>query len=215
MAKPPISGLYVITDKTLVPARSHLAIAEAALEGGTRLIQLRDKEASTRKLVEVGQALRTLTRRYNALFLVNDRVDVALAVEADGVHLGQEDMPLPLARRLIGEHLILGASVETVEEALAAQEQGADYLGVGPMFATDTKPDAGMPVGPARLREIKSRVQLPVIGIGGITAENLSLVKAAGADGIAVISAIATAPDMVEATRRLIQEWLKPLPTTG
>jgi len=200
-----LRGLYVITDPHL--GGGHLAAAHAALQGGARIVQLRDKEATTRQLVEYAQALRALTREYGALLIINDRLDVALAVEADGVHLGQDDMPVPLARRVAGEQLIIGVSAETVEEALRAESEGADYLGVGPMFATATKPDAGTPVGPERLREIKQHVRLPVFGIGGITLQNAAHVLQAGADGICVISAILTAPDPVQATQQFAALW--------
>lgn len=199
-----LRGLYVITDKTLVPGRGHKEIAEAVLEAGAPILQLRDKQATVRELVQTGRSLRDMTRAYNAVFIVNDRIDVALAVEADGVHLGQEDIPLPLARRLMGERAIIGASVETVEEAVQAESEGANYLGVGPMFATDTKPDAGSPVGPERLHEIKQHVQIPVFGIGGISHQNYHVVLEAGADGICVIGAIVTAPDMREAVQQFI-----------
>lgn len=197
-----LRGLYVITDPRL--GGGHIVGARAALQGGARIIQLRDKEASTRQLVEYAQVLRTLTRECNALLLINDRLDVALAVEADGVHLGQDDMPVPLARRIAGAELIIVVSVETVDEAIRAEAEGADYLGVGPMFATATKPDAGTPVGPERLREIKQRVSIPVFGIGGITSENAVQVLQAGADGLCVISAILDAPDPTEATREFV-----------
>jgi thiamine-phosphate diphosphorylase len=197
-----LRGLYVITDPHL--GGGHLMGARAALQGGARIIQLRDKEATTRQLVEYAQSLRTLTREYGALLIINDRLNVALAVEADGVHLGQDDLPVALARRIGGERLIIGVSAETVEEALRAEADGADYLGVGPMFATDTKPDAGVPVGPERLRAIKERVSIPVFGIGGITLQNAPQVLMAGADGICVISAIFTAPEPVQATRQLV-----------
>ncbi len=192
----------MITDPRL--GGGHIAGARMALQGGARIIQLRDKEATTRQLVEYAQALRALTREYHALLIINDRLDVALAVEADGVHLGQDDLPVPLARRLAGEEFIIGVSAETVDEAVRAEAEGADYLGVGPMFATATKPDAGTPVGPERLREIKRHVRIPVFGIGGITLANAPQVREAGADGICVISAILTAPDPVEATRQFM-----------
>ncbi|MFN7016052.1 MAG: thiamine phosphate synthase [Fimbriimonadales bacterium] len=196
-----LSGLYVITEPLL---RDPIEGAQLALEGGARIIQLRDKQATTRQLVQTGLTLRELTRRYGAILIVNDRLDVAIAIEADGVHLGQDDMPAALARRIAGEHFIIGVSAETVEEAVQAEADGANYLGVGPMFATTTKPDAGTPVGPERLRIIKQAVSIPVFGIGGITQENAGAVLAAGADGICVISAIMGAADPKEATQRLV-----------
>lgn len=201
-----LKGLYVITDNTLRPGRGHIEIAQAVLEAGGRILQLRDKHASTRELVQTGIRLRELTRAYHALLIVNDRVEVALAVEADGVHLGQEDMPLPLARQLMGEQAIIGISAATIEEAVQAESEGANYLGVGPMFATGTKPDAGLPVGPERLKEIKQHVRIPVFGIGGISPQNYRIVLEAGADGVCVIGAIATAPDMQEAVKSFLIE---------
>lgn len=196
-----LSGLYVITEPAL---RDPIESAQLVLEGGARIVQLRAKQATTRQLVQIGQALRELTRQYNALLIVNDRLDVALAVGADGVHLGQDDLPVPLARRIAGDALLIGVSAETLDEARQAEQEGANYLGVGPMFATTTKPDAGLPVGPERLRAIKQAVSIPVFGIGGITLENASAVLQAGADGICVISAILAAPDPREATRQFV-----------
>jgi thiamine-phosphate diphosphorylase len=196
-----LAGLYVITEPAL---RDPIEGARLALEGGARIIQLRDKHATTRQLVQVGQELRALTRQYGALLIINDRLDVALAVEADGVHLGQDDMPAALARKVTGENFIIGVSAETVEEARQAEADGASYLGVGPMFATTTKPDAGAPVGPERLRAIKQAISIPVFGIGGITLQNAMQVLQAGADGICVISAIMGAVDPAEATRKFL-----------
>ncbi|OYT68876.1 MAG: thiamine phosphate synthase [Armatimonadetes bacterium JP3_11] len=196
-----LAGLYVITEPAL---RDPIEGARLALEGGARIIQLRDKRSTTRQLVQRGQELRALTRPYEALLIINDRLDVALAVEADGVHLGQDDLPVALARQLAGEKFIIGASAETVEEARHAEAEGANYLGVGPMFATATKPDAGAPVGPERLRAIKQAVTIPVFGIGGITLQNAAQVLEAGADGICVISAIMGAADPAEATRQFL-----------
>lgn len=208
MTKPRLSTpLYVITEPAL---RDPVESVRQVLEGGVRLVQLRAKHATARELVQMGQAIRTLTRQYGALFIVNDRLDIALAVEADGVHLGQDDLPVPLARKLAGAAFIIGVSAETLEEAQRAEAEGADYLGVGPMFATTTKPDAGTPVGPERLRLIKQAVAIPVYGIGGITLQNAPLVMQAGADGICVISAIIGAPDPTEATRQFLSMLATP-----
>jgi thiamine-phosphate pyrophosphorylase len=197
-----LSGLYVITEPAL---RDPLETARAVLQAGVRLLQLRDKTATTRQLVQIGQQLRALTRQHDARLIVNDRLDVALAVEADGVHLGQDDLPVSLARRIAGKHLLIGVSAETIEEARQAEADGADYLGVGPMFATPTKPDAGAPVGPERLRVIKHAVRIPVFGIGGVTLQNAPAVLNAGADGICVISAIVGATDPEAAARAFLQ----------
>lgn len=196
-------ALYVITDPKLSRGRSHLEVARAAIRGGATVIQLRDKEATTRELVETGQRLRALTREMDVTFIVNDRVDVALAVEADGVHLGVDDMPVPIARRLMGPEAIIGFSPETVEQARQAEADGADYLGVGAVFGTGTKPDAGPPIGLEGLREMVQAVSIPVVAIGGITADNAARCIRAGAAGVAVISAVIVAEDIEAAARRL------------
>lgn len=196
--------LYVITDERLSRGRSHLAVAEAAIRGGADVLQLRDKEASGARLYEVALALRRLTRDAGVPFLVNDRLDVAMAVDSDGVHLGQEDLPASAARRILGPGKILGVSAETVEEALLAEREGADYLGVGPVFeARGTKPDAGRPRGLDQVARIRAESGLPIVAIGGIRAENARQVRDAGADAVAVISAVAAADDIEEAARRL------------
>ena len=195
--------LYVITDAKLSRGRSHLEVAQAAIEGGASLIQFRDKEMTTRELVETAQRLRELTSQNGVPFIVNDRLDVALAVEADGVHVGQDDMPAALARQLIGPNKILGVSASTVEEALQAEREGADYVSASPVFTTPTKPDAPPPTGLEGLRAIVEAVNLPVIAIGGINEQNATEVMEAGAQGVAVISAVVSAPDIVAAARRL------------
>ncbi|MFN4032833.1 MAG: thiamine phosphate synthase [Fimbriimonadales bacterium] len=196
-----LAGLYVITDSQ---RRDPLETARQVLAGGGRILQLREKCMTTRQLVQLGQAMRALTREYGALLIVNDRLDVALAVEADGVHLGQDDLPTALARKIAGDRFIIGVSAETVDEARRAEADGATYLGVGPMFATTTKPDAGAPVGPERLRLIKHAVAIPVFGIGGVAPTNARAVLEAGADGVCVISAIVDAPDPRAATQEFI-----------
>ncbi|MDN5347104.1 MAG: thiamine-phosphate pyrophosphorylase [Clostridia bacterium] len=196
--------LYVITDSRLSRGRPVVEVVRQALEGGARIIQLREKEMPPRELVALGRELRSLIKSFNATFIVNDRLDVALAVDADGVHVGQDDLPAAVARRLLGPGKILGVSVATVEEALRALADGADYLGVGSIYATGTKPDAGAPIGPARIKEIKSRVNLPVVAIGGINAANAGEVIAAGADGVAVISAVVGADDVRAAAAELL-----------
>jgi len=197
-------GLHVITERW--QGRSHAEVARAAVAGGAKTIQLRDKEMGVRELVATAQELRELCARAGVTFIVNDRLDVALAAQADGVHLGPDDLPVAAARRALRgreRRFVVGASASTVEEAEQTVADGADYLGVGAMFATDTKPDAGAAVGPERLTEIRRVVSVPLVGIGGITVENVAEVMQAGADGAAVISAVTRADDMEEAARQL------------
>lgn len=204
IVSPAMWRLYVITDERVGRGRSHLQIAEGAIRGGADAIQLRDKEASGGRLFGVALGLRRLTRETKIPFIVNDRLDVALAVDADGVHVGQDDLPASVARRILGPGKILGVSAETVEEALAAQKDGADYLGVGPVFeARGTKADAGAPLGLELIARIRKGCSLPIVAIGGINAENARSVREAGADAVAVISAIASADDIARAASHL------------
>jgi thiamine-phosphate pyrophosphorylase len=191
-----MKGYYFITDCRLSRAGNAGDVAQA-LGAGVRMVQHRDKEASAAAMIAEAQLLRRLCRE--ALFLINDRVDVALAVDADGVHLGQEDLHYREARRLLGEKKIIGITVNTMEQAVEAARLGADYLGVSPIFATQTKPDAGEPAGLDLLREIRALVSLPLIAIGGITLDNAPDVIEAGADGVCAISAVVTQPDVGEA----------------
>jgi len=197
-------GLHVITCEVPANGRTHADVARAALAGGATIIQLRDKTASTRQLLEIAQSIRQLTRQAKALFIVNDRLDVALAAEADGVHVGQDDLPVEIARKIAGGNFIIGASATSLEEAHRAAAAGADYLGIGTIFPTGSKSDVGPALGLELLGQIKQATNLPVIAIGGITADNAPSVLEAGADGLAVISAISSAPDMVAATRNLV-----------
>ena len=162
-----ILEVYLVTDRRLAGERDEAEIVLSALRGGVRLVQYREKELSTCQQVEQARRLLCLTRQHGAFFLVNDRVDVALAVGADGVHLGQEDLPLPIARRLLGRGKIIGVSVQSPEEARRAEAAGADYLGVGAIFSTSTKPDAGA-IGLVGIRAIRSAVRLPLVAIGVI-----------------------------------------------
>jgi len=196
--------VYVITHAGF-RGRSHEDVARAAVAGGATALQLRDKESAGRALVGTARRLVALANPAGVPVVVNDRVDVALAAGADGVHVGEDDLPVADARRLLGPERIVGASAGTVEEARRAEQEGADYLGVGPVFPTATKADAGEAIGLDGLRKIVAAVRVPVVGIGGITVENAAQVVLAGAAGVAVVSAVAGADDMVEATRRLRQ----------
>ncbi|MEK7365945.1 MAG: thiamine phosphate synthase [Candidatus Deferrimicrobiota bacterium] len=203
-SSPGLWRLYVITDEKASRGRPHLQVAEAAILGGADVLQLRDKEASSGQLYRVALQLRKLTRDAKVPFIVNDRLDIALAADADGVHVGQADLPASVVREIMGPGKILGVSVDTVEEALLAEKDGADYLGVGPVFeARGTKPDAGEPLGVDRIVRIRRHCRLPIVAIGGIDAGNARKVREAGADAAAVISAIVAADDIAHAARRL------------
>jgi thiamine-phosphate pyrophosphorylase len=181
-------ALCFITDRT-ISGLSHTEIARQAITAGVRVIQLREKNISKRKLYQEALSLRTLTLRHRVTLIINDYVDIALAVNADGVHLGQEDMPIKEVRTILGKNKIIGISTHSLKQALDAQRAGADYIGFGPIFHTTTK-NAGAPKGINSLIEIKRHIKIPVIAIGGITLENAPHVLSLGADAIAVASGI-------------------------
>jgi thiamine-phosphate pyrophosphorylase len=191
--------LCVITDAHLARGRDHAGIAEAALQGGADMIQLRDKTGSLRDLLPQARAIRALCRSHGAVFIVNDRLDLALAADADGAHVGQEDLPAADARRLLGPERILGVSTHSLDQAHAAWKAGADYIGFGPMFPTGTKDTGYTPKGPAALREIRGAVSIPIVAIGGITLENVATIIEAGATAPAVISAVVASSDIAAA----------------
>ncbi|OAG26779.1 thiamine phosphate synthase [Thermodesulfatator autotrophicus] len=190
--------LYVLTERKLAP---EVEAVKAALDGGATAIQLRLKNVPTREVLEVAEKLRKLTQEYGALFFVNDHLDIALAVQADGIQLGPDDLPVSVAKKL-APSLIIGASVYSLEEALKAEAEGADYLGAGAVFPTDTKSEASV-LGLEGLREIVASVKIPVVAIGGINHENVLEVLKTGVHGIAVVSAIMGAPDIKEATEKM------------
>ena len=196
-------SLYVVTDRALSRQRSDLDVVRAALAGGATVIQLRDKLAGGRQLAETGRALLALTRAAGALLIVNDRVDVALAIDADGAHVGQDDLNARDARRLLGPGKLLGVSAATTAEATQAERDGADYIGAGAVFTTVTKPDAGAPVGLEGLAAVARSVRIPTVAIGGINATNAAACIAAGAAGVAVVSAVVSADDVAAAARHL------------
>jgi len=195
--------LYVITDEGLAGGLPHAVIAERAVEGGAGVIQLRDKTCSLRDLVRAGREINTITRRAKATFLVNDRFDVALACGADGVHLGQGDLRCDTVRQIAPAGFVIGVSVGSVEEAEDAEQAGADYVALSPVFSTGSKMDAGPGHGLEMLRAICDAVRIPVIAIGGIGPDNAGSVIDAGAEGVAVISAVVSQPDITAAARRL------------
>jgi thiamine-phosphate pyrophosphorylase len=197
-----LSGLYVIIDGDWLKGRSHAAVTRGAIEGGAGVIQLRDKSLAKKHLLPLARELRHICLDSNVLFLINDYLDVALDCEADGLHVGQNDLPVEVARKLLRPDQILGCSVSTVAEALAAQSDGADHLGVGSIFATSTK-DVSV-VGIESLRVIKKAVSVPVVAIGGINRGNVAAVMEAGADAAAVITAVTAAEDPTRAARDLV-----------
>jgi len=207
--------LYLVTDPDLTSGRPLLQVVAAALEGGVTAVQLRDKKAAPRDLLALGAEIWTLARRHHAAFIVNDRADLALALEADGVHVGSEDLPPLEARRLVPRPRLVGVSAATVEEALSAERAGADYVGAGPVFATATKPDAGEPIGVGGIAAIASAVRIPVVGIGGIDSSNAASVIEAGAAGVAVISAIVGAGDPEAAAREILSRVREALERQG
>ena len=198
--------IYVITDSQPSRHRGDREIADAAIRGGATAVQLRRKGEPALATLDAARAIAPMCRAAGVTFIVNDRIDVAMIAGADGVHVGQDDLPIGEVRTLMGPRAVIGVSAATVEEAIAAERAGADYVGVGAVYATATKSDAGAPVGLARIAEIRRAVRLPLVGIGGITVENAAAVIRAGAQGVAVITAVTLAEDMVEAVRRLREE---------
>lgn len=197
----PLTGLYVILDARASGGRPLLTVLQEAAAAGTRLFQYRDKTSPTGAVYWQAVRLRQAAADVGATFLVNDRCDLALAVEADGVHLGQQDLPLSWARTLLGPERIIGISTHRPADVRAAAEGRADYLGFGPIFRTGTKPDHEPIVGIEGLRAIRPLTHLPIFAIGGITPDSVEVVTQAGADGVAVVSGIGAAPDIAEAVR--------------
>jgi len=196
-------SLYFVADADFAAGRDLAPIIEAAVRGGVTVIQIRAKNRSFKDFVDLGRRAAAVLKKLGVPLLINDRVDVALACRAEGVHLGQEDVPPALARRALAEGTVIGVSANTPEEAHEAERQGADYIGAGPVFATASKATDLPIIGPEGVRRIKAAIRIPVVAIGGITEGNARELRAAGADGIAVISAILGAADPETAARRL------------
>ena len=209
----PDYSLYLVTDSDLSLGRPLAQIVRAAVDGGVTCVQVREKACSTREYIERLMPIRVLLQERGVPLIVNDRVDVALAVEADGIHLGQTDMPLCMARQIAGDRLLIGISCEAPEDAVEAERGGAAYVSVSPVFATPTKTDTAPALGLDGLRAIRAAVRLPVVTIGGINAANAAAVIRAGADGICVVSAIVAASDPCAAARslrRIVEEARRP-----
>ncbi len=202
-------NLYVISAEKFSRGRGTYNVMEEAIEGGAEVIQLREKEMTAREMVALGKRLRILASKKGAAFLVNDRVDVAVAVNADGAHVGQEDLPIKEARKILGPKKILGVSARNIEEAVKAEEEGADYIGLGPIFPTSSKHDAAPPLGLEILTAVRRQVKIPLVAIGGLNKDNAAVVIKAGADCLAVISAVVGAPNVRLAAEELKREILQ------
>ncbi|HGJ67255.1 TPA: thiamine phosphate synthase [bacterium] len=189
-------GLYFITDRNLT-RKTIIDDVISALKAGVKVIQYREKELSTKEMYQEAKVIRELTYKNDALFIINDRIDISLAVDADGVHIGQEDMPFEKARELLGQDKIIGLTVHNIDEAMVGESLMADYLGVSPIFATKTKKDAGKPSGIKLIEDIKEKVNIPLVAIGGINLSNVGQILQTGVKNVAVISAI-VASDNVE-----------------
>lgn len=197
--------LYLVTDRTQAEGRDLLWVLEGALEGGVQAVQLREKDLGGKELFLLAEKVKSLCSRYRASLLINDRVDVALGVDADGVHLGQAALPVAAVRGLLGREKLVGVSTHSLEEAQKAENEGADFILFGPVYFTPSKAAYGAPQGLFSLRQVVEKISCPVYAIGGIKKENLAPVKAAGVRGIAVISAIIAARDPREAAREILR----------
>ena len=202
----PDFSVYVVTDRSLSRGRSTVDVVREAVAGGATCVQLREKRASTREFLEEARAVQAVLREQNVPLLINDRVDIALAAGAAGVHLGQQDMPIAEARKWGPPSWIIGISAESIEDAIRAEKEGADYIGVSPVFSTPTKTDTAVPLGLEGLRAIRAAVRIPLVAIGGIQLRNAREVIRAGADGLAVVSAIVSADSPREAAAALRRE---------
>ncbi len=193
-------SLYLCTDRALMRAPTVEQCVEQSVKGGCTVVQLREKECPSREFYELALRVKAVTERYSVPLIINDRVDIALASDAHGVHVGQGDLPAAVVRKIIGADKILGVSASTLEEAVKAQEDGADYIGVGAMFSTATKTDAKL-VTMEELMKIRAAVSVPIVVIGGINQETAPLFKGSGINGLAVVSAIVAQPDIEAAAR--------------
>lgn len=195
-------SVYLVTDHRNKTDDEFLNIIEEAIKGGTTVVQLREKTASTKDFYDLALNVKEITSKYDVPLLINDRIDIAIAVDSEGVHIGQDDMPADIARKIIGEDKILGVSASTVEEAKKAEADGADYIGSGAVFPTATKDDADS-VSKEELSEIVDSIDIPVVAIGGITLENADTLKDTGIAGFSVVSAIMNAEDPKDASKKL------------
>lgn len=198
-------SLYLVTDRDVIGGKNLKMAVEQAILGGVTFVQVREKEISTREFYYIAREIKSVTDYYRIPLVINDRIDIALAVAADGVHLGQKDMDIQIARQILGQDKIIGISTESLEEAKEAEMQGADYIGIGTVFYTGTKKDINPPIGLKGLSEISSCIEIPKVAIGGINGENIGDIIRCGVQGAAVISAILGKENVKEATRELME----------
>lgn len=197
-------GLYLVTDTNICSREKLVSVTEAAIKGGVTLVQLREKDISTREFFAEALELKKLCKHYNVPLLINDRIDIALAVDADGIHIGQSDMPLKVSRKILGPNKIIGLSAGNVNRAVEAVSDGADYLGVGAVFPTSTKKDVSN-VGIEMLKQVRKSVDIPIVGIGGINPDNISQLYGSGIEGVAVVSCIMGSDDPYAVSKQLSQ----------
>lgn len=202
--KIPDYRLYLVTDRDLVGGKDFLDSIEQAILGGVTFLQLREKSLSSREFYLVAAKVKEIATRYRIPFVINDRLDIAIAVDADGLHVGQSDLPVAVARKILGPKKIIGVSAATISEAIEAEKGGADYLGVGAIYPTGTKTDARS-VGLTQLREIRQSVSIPVVAIGGIKEENTANVMKTGIEGVSIVSAILAQDDPKQAAENLLR----------
>lgn len=203
-------NIYLVTDRSLLMGKDLYESIEQAIIGGASVVQLREKDINTSELYSIAVKIKNITTKYNIPLIINDRADIAQAVDADGLHIGQEDIPLTVARKILGQDKIIGVSAANLQEALQAEQDGADYLGVGAVFPTATKANTRA-VSINQLAQIKAEVHIPVVAIGGIGLSNVEQLRPSCIDGIAVVSAILAQPDIREAARDLTKAWRKKL----
>ncbi|GGI16359.1 thiamine phosphate synthase [Gottfriedia solisilvae] len=195
--------LYLVTDRDVLGKRDLIESVEAAIKGGTTIVQLREKNCSSLDFYELALKVKEVTLKYNIPLIINDRLDIALAIKADGLHIGQEDLPITVAREIVGKDMIIGVSATTLEEALLAQKQGADYVGIGSVYPTNTKLDA-KPVSLEELHVIREAISIPIVGIGGINEDNVTDLMKTKIDGVAIVSAILGKEDIKAAAENFI-----------
>ncbi len=202
-----LKGLYLVLDRDVAGERPLAEIARSALAGGCRLFQYREKHRPKNEIYRVATELRSITAQGGATFIMNDFSDVALAVEADGVHLGQDDFPLAEARNILGPDRLIGISTHSIEQAIQAEKGGADYIGFGPMYQTSTKETGLAPLGPDAARDLCAQISIPSFGIGGINLMNIEELQTTRLSGVAALSAILQAPEVEATVRRFMAAW--------